>query len=128
MIVVLFVIYLINLKYERNTDPNPKKVEDTIEKRQNIKVPPIETTEQTNLEEQMTNNTEDSKKEDESVFEQKIQEDPKTPEYTQIDDIPKVLEVEEPTTDESMKKPEVIHNNLIIETSTETTTKDINDN
>lgn len=124
--IALAVIYSLITKKEKDISITSPKVEDIKEKRQNIKVPPIETTEHSSLEEQTTNNKnslEDTKKENESIFEQRIQEDPKVPEYTQADNIPKLLSVEEPTTDESMKKSEVIHNNLKIETI-ETTTKD----
>lgn len=124
--IALAVIYSLITKKEKDISITSPKVEDIKEKRQNIKVLPIETTEHSSLEEQTTNNknsVEDTKKENESIFEQRIQEDPKVPEYTQADNIPKLLSVEEPTTDESMKKSEVIHNNLKIETI-ETTTKD----
>lgn len=121
--------YLVNSRYGNLQENNSNHIEDIQQKRQNVKIPPIETIEVVEENKQKSNDkdtestTDNAKKESESIFEQKIQEDPKVPEYTQVDNIPKVLNVEELTTDESMKKSEVIHNNLKVET-TETTTKD----
>lgn len=123
IIICVVSIYFVNLKYKNLQKNNPKIIENTKEKRQQIKVPPIETTEVTEATSQDQETTNILKNEEinnsqNDTIEQIIQEDPKTPEYTEVENLPKVLEVEEPTTDESMKKPEVIHNELKIETTT----------
>ena len=125
MIIVISIItigvasvYLANEKYKKIPQSNLPITEDTKEKRQQIKVPPIEVTEATSQAKETTNVlNEETKNNKNNTVEQIIQEDPKTPEYTEVENLPKVLEVEEPTTDESMKKPEVIHNELTTETT-----------
>ena len=125
MIIVISIItigvasvYLANEKYKKIPQSNLPITEDTKEKRQQIKVPPIEVTEATSQAKETTNVlNEETKNNKNNTVEQIIQEDPKTPEYTEVENLPKVLEVEESTTDESMKKPEVIHNELTTETT-----------
>ncbi len=123
IIIGVVSIYFVNLKYKNLQKNSPQIIENTKEKRQQIKVPPIETTEVTEATSQDQETTsilknEETNNSQNNTIEQIIQEEPTTPEYTEVENLPKVLEVEEPTTDESMKKPEVIHNELKIETTT----------
>lgn len=118
------VKYLVNSRYDNLQENNSNHIEDIKEKRQNVKVAPIETTEvvKENKQESSVENTEsktdNTKKEENKVFEQEIQVEPTTPEYTQVDNLPKVLSVEEPTTSIDMKIPEIIHDELTTETTT----------
>lgn len=120
IIIAVVSIYFVNLKYKNLQKNNPQIIENTKEKRQQIRVPPIEITETTSQDQETTSilKNEEINNSQNNTIEQIIQEDPKIPEYTEVENLPKVLEVEEPTTDESMKKPEVIHNELKIETTT----------
>ena len=117
------VKYLVNSRYDNLQENNSNHIEDTKEKRQNVKVAPIETTEvvkenQQDNDENTESKTDNTKNEENKVFEQEIQVEPTTPEYTQVDNLPKVLSVEEPTTSIDMKIPEIIHDELTTETTT----------